>query len=288
MIIEYSLTAQILVVDDASSYVPESIRVTRDYESIESIEVISLISNQGNQRAIAIALSYLHDRGLENDVLIMDSDGEDKPEDIPRLVAELVAQPTFNIIFAERNKRSEGYLFKILYTVYQGLFNILLGIKINFGNFSIVRKEMVSRLIQDHSLWNHYPATVIKNRIAYTTINTERGARYFGRPKMSFANLVLHGLAGIACFNEKMLCRLLIFSSIVLCSLILTFFVVIGLKLFTTLAIAGWASNIIGFIIVLALQIIVFSALFSFGTIANRSVKKSIPGLDYHFYIKTE
>ena len=66
---------------------------------------MTLATNVGHQRAIAIALAYLHDRVAPGAVLVMDGDGEDAPEDVPRLVARLRGQETPKIVFAERRKR---------------------------------------------------------------------------------------------------------------------------------------------------------------------------------------
>ena len=52
-----------------------------------SITIINLKINIGHQRAIAVGLQYIYNEVSDYDfVIVMDSDGEDKPEDIIKLI----------------------------------------------------------------------------------------------------------------------------------------------------------------------------------------------------------
>ncbi len=75
-----------------------------------AIEVLRLRRNLGHQRAIAIGLAYLESRGDQSPVVIMDGDGEDQPADVLKLLDAADATPG-RIVFAERTRRSEGWLF---------------------------------------------------------------------------------------------------------------------------------------------------------------------------------
>ena len=48
--------------------------------------VLHLRSNQGHQRAIALGLYHLHEFTDAEAVVVMDGDGEDRPEDLPELL----------------------------------------------------------------------------------------------------------------------------------------------------------------------------------------------------------
>src|SRR3954454_17845322 len=88
---------------------------------IRRLEVLRLATNLGHQRAIAIGLVQMAAQSDNEAVLIMDCDGEDRPEDIGALVEAARANPEA-VILAERGKRSESLGFKFGYMVYKLLF----------------------------------------------------------------------------------------------------------------------------------------------------------------------
>ncbi len=74
------IRAQVLLVDDAS---PDDIGpwpVTA-CQALERIDVLRLRRNLGHQRAIGVGLCYIHDHISCEAVVVMDADGEDRPED---------------------------------------------------------------------------------------------------------------------------------------------------------------------------------------------------------------
>ncbi len=83
------------------------------------LQVINLAMNLGHQRAIAIGLSYIKDNFQNYDgVIVMDSDGEDKPEYISKLLQKANESSFSKVVFAKRRKRSEKFIFRffILFT----------------------------------------------------------------------------------------------------------------------------------------------------------------------------
>ena len=85
-----SLQGHVTVIDDKSTVAaPNEIR-HQSYFHLSPLEIIRLTSNLGHQRAIAVGLAHLSKLGVRPEpIVIMDGDGEDRPEDIPSLVAEL-------------------------------------------------------------------------------------------------------------------------------------------------------------------------------------------------------
>src|SRR5262245_27098512 len=91
----------ILAIDDGSP-MPLNVEFNPDeLKSINSILVISLVCNVGHQRDIAIGLTQVYASTNYDAVLVMDSDGEDRPEDITRLMAWHRERPDA-IIVAQR------------------------------------------------------------------------------------------------------------------------------------------------------------------------------------------
>src|SRR5882762_6236196 len=77
---------QLLFLDDSSSKPVPSDLVSGGLKNVACVESVRLRRNLGHQRAIAIGLSFAYSDRPCNAVLIMDADGEDKPEDVPRLI----------------------------------------------------------------------------------------------------------------------------------------------------------------------------------------------------------
>src|SRR5665213_3069703 len=79
-------TVQVMAVDDGSRVQPEagSTRLPEN-SCITEISLLHLAANLGHQRAIAVGLSRVARREDVDIVVVMDSDGEDRPEDIAAL-----------------------------------------------------------------------------------------------------------------------------------------------------------------------------------------------------------
>lgn len=218
------------------------------------VQVLHLKVNVGHQRAIAIGLQYAAAEVTDLDyVVVMDGDGEDRPEDIHLLV--LQAEASGHIIFAQRKKRQESALFKVGYFFYKKLFYFLTGQKISFGNFSIIPKKHLAKVAHQNNIWNHYSGGIIQSRIPYGKVQTDRGKRYSGSSKMNFNSLIIHGLSSIAVYFDSLSVRILRLSvyGIAVCFIAIAY--VFYQKVFTTNAIPGWASSLILIILGIMLQL---------------------------------
>jgi polyisoprenyl-phosphate glycosyltransferase len=95
----------------------------------------------------------------------MDSDGEDDPDDIPRLIAALCTTPKAGIV-AGRKERSEGAGFRVGYAAYQTMFSALVGRRIDFGKFSAFGPALARRLSGMSETWSHLAATLLRSRVS--------------------------------------------------------------------------------------------------------------------------
>src|SRR4051812_37592691 len=201
--------ARVLLVDDGSSETPGPDLAPPAPRRLREIEILQLRRNVGHQRAIAIGLSHSEFAIQAEVIVVMDGDGEDRPDDVPRLVDELERADGRRIIFAKRLRRSEGALFATMYALYRWLHLLLTGERVRFGNFSAIPAPLLGRLNTMSELWNHYAAAVIKSRVPYATIITTRGIRYSGTTKMNYVGLVTHGLSAMSVFGDLIGVRLL-------------------------------------------------------------------------------
>jgi polyisoprenyl-phosphate glycosyltransferase len=124
---------RIVVVDDGSS--PPIVATGLTPPDRMSVELLTLKRNVGHQRAIAVGLAYEAAQDRCDIIAVMDGDGEDRPEDLSRLIAQVRSTSGASIVVAERTRRSEGLRFAVSYHAYRLLFLLLVGERIRFGSF---------------------------------------------------------------------------------------------------------------------------------------------------------
>jgi len=105
----FPLEISIVVVNDGSSLpIPESFLKKKSLKKVKSVEVLELACNMGHQRAIALGLAEVSARDCYDIVIVMDSDVEDRPEDLPVILQQHFALPD-HIVVAKRGKRSAQF-----------------------------------------------------------------------------------------------------------------------------------------------------------------------------------
>ena len=148
-------------------------------------------------------------------VIVMDADGEDRPEELNDFFKKAEENPKMTIT-GNRFKRSESIIFKVLYEVHKLLTLIFTGKLIKFGNFSCLPKTHVEQLIQKPYLWNSYSSSVVKTINDRTFIASIRGSRYVLPSKMNFSALIFHSLSIISVFRNLVIIRSILFFLIYL------------------------------------------------------------------------
>lgn len=276
--------AVIAVNDCSASSLTNSSISNMKFKTIKSFDVINLIYNMGHQKAIAIGLSHIAKNNDAEAVIVMDSDGEDKPEDAQRLILAHRTFPT-DVIVAQRTRRSESFLFVLSYIIYKLIFRFMTGNWIDFGNFTLIPGCHLYRLSKLPDIWNNFPSGILKSRISITHLPTNRGKRYSGQSKMCFSSLVNHALTAITVFGSLIFSRLLILLGLVFCASLVSIIGVIALKLFTSLPIPGWTSNVVFILTILLLHSFVSIAIASFLTITMQLHLHTIPYTQYETYI---
>ena len=96
------VAARVLLVDDGSPSPPAAPLMETPLKNLRGIERLVLRRNLGSQRAIAIGLTFLATERDCDAVLVLDADGEDSPEDVPRLVQKFLELNGTHAVFAER------------------------------------------------------------------------------------------------------------------------------------------------------------------------------------------
>ena len=197
---------QCIVINDASTDPPPKTKVP---SNISSLKIITMKENQGHGRCNAFGVRYLSKNDDYDYVILMDGDGEDRPEEIKLLVEKAISISDISVV-AKRVKRSEGYFFQFLYQVHKIITLIFTGKNINFGNYSCLTKKDIKFLSSKKSLWSSFSGSIKYHIAKLNSINSIRGVRYFGPSKMSLFKLGIHSLSIISVFKSIVFVRSLI------------------------------------------------------------------------------
>tara|TARA_B100001105_G_scaffold239305_1_gene217094 strand:+ start:1098 stop:1985 length:888 start_codon:yes stop_codon:yes gene_type:complete len=198
----------IVIVNDASTEKESGLESI--FKKIKSVKILNMKKNQVHQRCIATGLKYICENGDFDRVIIMDADGEDRPEELNDFFKKAKENPNMTIT-GNRFKRSEGFVFKVLYEAHKLLTLIFTGKLIKFGNFSCLPKNHVQQLVQKPYLWNSYSSSVVRTIDERTFIPSTRGTRYVLPSKMNIFALIFHSLSIISVFRNAVIIRSVIY-----------------------------------------------------------------------------
>lgn len=279
------LRAEILIVDDASTKRPGPWFRDPDLATLEGVRILPLRRNLNHQRAIAVGLSWIADYCECTGVVIMDSDGEDDPEYVPQLIEASRAEGHSSVVFGARARRSESLSFRLFYRLYQAVHWILTGLRVRVGNFSVLPRRPLLRVVSVSEAWNHYAAAVFKARIESVLVPVPRAARLAGFSHMNFTSLVVHGLSALSVYSPRVLVRLMVVTGLTvvafgtLASLSLLGAHAGPLEIPTRFQVPIWASLAVAFVS----ELLLFC--FTLSSLASRHVASFVPHRDYATYL---
>lgn len=283
---EGSLSISVFIVNDGSTIeAPAVLKPDRTEGAIRFLAVLHLVCNVGHQRAIALGLAEVASHNKFDAVVVMDADGEDRPDDIPKLIA-LHRETPNAIIVARRTKRSEGLTFSAFYALYKIIFRVLTGKKINFGNFSLIPATVLQKLVHTPESWNHLAAAYVRSPTEIRDIPTTRGTRYSGRSHMNLAALVLHGIGAMAVFSDILFARLLLICAGLASLSIFGIIATAGIRMFSDLAIPGWATTVVGILSVFFVQILLVMMVSAFLLLSGKSSIAVTPASQHAHFIE--
>ena len=198
----------VFIVNDASTEKRAGIEF--NFNKIKLVKILNMKKNTVHQRCIAAGLKFICKNEDFDRVIIMDADGEDRPEELNDFFKKTQQNPSMTVT-GNRFKRSEGIIFKVLYEVHKIITFVFTGKLIKFGNFSCLPKNHVEKLIQEPYLWNSFSSSVVKTINERTFIHSTRGSRYVLPSKMNFTALIFHSLSIISVFRNLVVMRSIVF-----------------------------------------------------------------------------
>lgn len=276
-------TVRFALVDDSAGRDSEVARV----RALGDVTIVTPPFNLGHQRAIVFGLRTLASEiGPDDAVVTMDSDGEDQARDVPRLLEPLLASDAHahTIVLALRTKRRESVVFQIFYGLFKLLFRSLTGLLIRTGNFAAY-KGSVTREILFHPHFDAcYSSSLLSLNLPVAYVPCERGRRYAGQSRMGYLRLLMHGIRMLMPFLDRIAVRSLVGFTVMFFLGIALAFGVLGVRLFTQMAIPGWATSAL--LLVLILSFLALGNFVILFTLFSQSQSTALAYLDRNKYAR--
>ena len=212
-IADWDVELLVLIVNDAST--EKKSKTELNLKNIKSVRVINMKQNKGHARCNAAGLKYLTENEKFDRVILMDGDGEDRPEELTSLFNKSKENP-LKTVTLNRTKRSEGPFFKLLYECHKILTYIFTGKLIKFGNYSCLPREDAVKLVKKSCIWSSFSGSVVKVISDRTSVPSIKGLRYFEPSQMNLLSLLVHSFSIIAVFRRTVIVRSFLFLLIYL------------------------------------------------------------------------
>ncbi|MGD9644125.1 MAG: glycosyltransferase family 2 protein [Pirellulales bacterium] len=207
----------------------------------ECVRVLHLSRNFGHQSAVQAGLAH----ATGDVVLLMDSDMQDAPETLPRFLLQW--QAGYDVVYAIRAQRQENWLKRCLFAAFHRTLALMAdtNIPIDAGNFSLMDARVVREIVRLGERDRYLPG--LRSWVGFRQIGIEvrRKARYDRKPRVSLRGLFRLAKTAIFSFSTF---PLFVFSLIGYSALA----VFLGLsgfslfcRLFTSMAVPGWTSNVL-------------------------------------------
>jgi dolichol-phosphate mannosyltransferase len=228
---------ELIMVNDGSN--DETLQMLAvESETRPELVIVDLSRNYGHMQALSAGLNFASGRAI----VVMDGDFQDPPELIPELVGEW--KNGADIVLAKRTKRNENFLQRLLTKWFYIIFKALAEISIpnQVGTFCLMDRRVVQKINQMPERQRYFAG--LRSWVGYktSTVDYQRPARKNGKSRVSFRGLISLARLSIISFSKWPLTFVSRISFIASIILFIFGIAVIGIKIFTQLAIPGWAS----------------------------------------------
>jgi dolichol-phosphate mannosyltransferase len=205
------------------------------------IRVVHFSRNFGHQAAVQAGLAH----AMGDAIVLMDSDLQDSPEAIGRFLAEWRAG--YDVVYALRTDRQEAWWKRCLFDGFHKLLASISNTPVpaHAGNFSLIDRRVVREIVSLGERDRYLPG--LRAWVGYRQrgLEVRRAARYDDKPRVSLRGLVR--LAKTAIFSFSSLPLAMFYwigcSSLALFAGLSAF--ALYCKLFTSLTIPGWTSEML-------------------------------------------
>ncbi|HQX50284.1 MAG TPA: glycosyltransferase family 2 protein [Planctomycetaceae bacterium] len=205
------------------------------------VVVVHLSRNFGHQPAVHAGL----DHASGDVVIVMDSDLQDDPNAIPAFLDQW--ENGFDVVYAQRTNRKESLVKRAMFYSFYRVLNAIADspIPADAGNFGLLDRSVVDAVLSLPERERFFPGLRSWAGFRQIGIPVERAARHDDTPRVSLRGLFRLAKTAIFSFSSFPLKFFYVIASISAAVCVGTIGFVLWHKMFTRLAIPGWASVII-------------------------------------------
>lgn len=229
---------EVVYINDGSK--DRTLEVLQGFAAAEPrVKVIDFSRNFGHQLAITAGMDHASGQAC----VIIDTDGQDPPELIPKLYETWKAG--HEVVYAVRTKREGETLFKkataaLFYRLMRRITNV--DIPLDTGDFRLVDRRVLEVLGDMREVHRFMRGLTCWTGFRQAKVEYPRASREFGETNYPFWKMVKFALDGITAFSHAPLrwvtfCGLGAFGVSVLVALW-----VVYVRIFNDHAVSGWAS----------------------------------------------
>lgn len=243
---------EMIFVDDGST--DRSAEIILDsLESFPQLRLIKLSRNFGLQPAVTAGLA--HARG--EIIGLMDGDLQDPPELLPQMLAKI--EEGHDVVYMIKRRRKDTFLRRAGFSLFYKLFHLLCRstpLPPTAGLFSLMRRRVVQSILDCPERNKFIPG--LRTWVGYDQerLEFDRSARRAGQPKQTMARLVRLALNAIFSFTDLPLKLAMFVGLFAALAGFLAALIVSILRIFTTMAIPGWASTLVAIFFMGGVQLV--------------------------------
>ncbi|NQY11938.1 MAG: glycosyltransferase family 2 protein [Flavobacteriales bacterium] len=163
------------------------------------VKGVKLSRNFGQHYAITAGLSL-----AKGDwIVVLDCDLQDQPEEIPRLFKK--AEEGFDIVFARRVNRQDGFLKKLSSKLFYSLFGYLTDSEQDetIANFGIYHQKVITAILSMKDHVRYFPTMVQWVGFSKTKIDVEHSNSPDNESSYSWGSLITLAVNNIIAFSDK-------------------------------------------------------------------------------------
>ena len=189
---------EIIVVDDGSSDSTWS-KIINFYKKNPNLKAVKFSRNFGQHNAITAGL----ERCTSEWIVVMDSDLQDRPEEIPNLLNK--ALQGFDIVLAQRIRRKDKFFKKLTSRLFYNFFRYISGLKFEagVGNFGVYNKKVIDSILQYKENFRPFPIIVKVVGFSRAAIEVQHGKRYSGKSNYNSFGLIKGALNAIIYYSHR-------------------------------------------------------------------------------------
>lgn len=245
---------EFVLVDDGST--DRTLSILKGYKiqkSDNTKKVVILSRNFGHQLALMAGLSNVSDES--NLIIVMDSDFQDHPEDIPLLLKKI--NEGYDCVYAVRKSKPAGFFLGILSETFHKVQTRIATFYIppNAGTFSIINRRVLEKILMFKETDIYFPGLRAYVGYKQVGVTVRRRERAYGKSRVGIVGLM--GLSVVALINFSGIpMRAVFFSGLFLTIVCLIIgFVFFVLRIIGVISVPGLATTLILITFMFGIQI---------------------------------